>query len=342
VNPPRPYKDQSKRWLAGWLCSLVASWAASDCSFAEEKSGAASRKGETGYIEYWPGELPIVLSAPHGGRLAPKELPNRTNGRLQRDALTAELAMEMREALRRRYGSGPHLVICHLARVKLDANREIEEAAQGGAVAEKAWFEYHGFLSEAEVAVMSKFPRGLYLDIHGHSHEKQRVELGYLLGKDEIQWPPQRLNLPEVAVRSSIRPLAQSSDEDFASLLKGPTSLGGLLEQRGVPSIPAPGAQVDSADLYFNGGYNTRRHGSLDGVGLDAIQLEVPRKFRNEKADREALARALADALEPYFEKHFKMALPAASSKPQSQAAAPETSPASSPTSGLNQELPRR
>lgn len=277
---------------------------------AEEKAPVGSLKGETGYIEYWPGELPIILSAPHGGRLTPGDLPNRTTGRLQRDAFTAELATAMRTAMQRKYGAAPHLVICHLARVKLDANREIKEAAQGNATAEKAWHEYHGFLDEAEKSVLQKYPKGLYLDIHGHSHDKQRVELGYLLGKDEIQWPPQRLNLPEVAARSSIRLLDQSSDEDFAGLLRGPSSLGGLLEQRGVPCIPAPGAKVESADLYFNGGYNTETHGSSDGAGLDAIQLEVPRQFRNEKLDREALARALADALGPYFEKHFKFKLP--------------------------------
>jgi N-formylglutamate amidohydrolase len=341
VNPSQPIAAKRRRWIVGWLCGLLVSWAASVPSLAADKTGSPSRKGETGYIEYWPGDLPIVLSAPHGGRLTPKELPNRTTGRLQRDALTAELAIEMRDAMQRRYGSTPHLIICHLARVKLDANREIKEAAQGSATAEKAWHEYHDFLNEAEAAVMKKYPRGLYLDIHGHSHEKQQVELGYLLGKDEIQWPPQRLNLPEVAARSSIRLLDQSSDEDFAGLLKGPSSLGGLLEQRGVPCIPAPGAQVESADLYFNGGYNTETHGSLDGVGLDAIQLEVPRKFRNEKTDREALARAFADALQPYFEKHFKLALPAVAPNRQSQASPPAAA-TSSPTSGLNQKFPSR
>jgi hypothetical protein len=218
--------------------------------------------------------------------------------------------MEMREAMKRRYGAAPHLIICHLARVKLDPNREIKEAAQGGVTAEKAWHEYHGFIREAEQVIMQSHSRGLYLDVHGHSHEKQRVELGYLLGKDEIQWPPQRLNVPEVAERSSIRLLDKSSEEDFAGLLRGPHSLGAMLEQRGVPCVPAPGVEVDAADLYFNGGYDTETHGSMDGVGLDAIQLEVPRKFRDEKTSREALARALSDALAPYFEKHFKMALP--------------------------------
>lgn len=296
--------------VSGAVSGLLACLLAAPVLAGEEpKAQADSKKSETGYIEYWPGELPIVLSAPHGGRLTPKELPNRTTGRLQRDAFTIELVMEMREAMRQRYGKAPHLIVCHLARVKLDANRDLPEAAQGDPTAEKAWHEYHGFIREAESTVLKGHLRGLYLDVHGHSHEKQRLELGYLLGKDEIQWPSQRLNAPQVAQRSSIRLLDQSSDEDFTGLVRGAFSLGGMLEQRGVPCVPAPGARVEAADLYFNGGYNTETHGSMDGAGLDAIQLEVPRKFRNEKADREALARALADALGPYFEKHFKMVL---------------------------------
>lgn len=44
--------------------------------------------GATGYIQYWPGELPVVLAAPHGGRLLPKDIPNRPYGKLLRDTGT--------------------------------------------------------------------------------------------------------------------------------------------------------------------------------------------------------------------------------------------------------------
>lgn len=298
-----------------WSLLLLIAWVALGAvGHAEEKSAPApaaqtSHRSETGYIESWPGELPLVLSAPHGGYSRPKELSNRSTGRLMRDAFTIELTMEITRALRRKLGKSPHVIVCHLARNKLDANREIKEAAQGNPTAEMAWHEYHEAIRVAERAVMASHRRGLYLDIHGHSHEKQRVEIGYLLGKDEIQWPAQRLNQPQVVARSSIRLLDASSDDDFTGLIRGPFSLGGLLEERGVPCVPSPAAKVEKDDLYFNGGYDTATHGSLDGEGLDAIQLEVPSSFRNEKVARERFARALADVLEPYFERHFKMNL---------------------------------
>lgn len=265
--------------------------------------------GETGFIQYWPGDLPIVLSAPHGGRLLPKNIANRPFGKLLRDVGSLELAMELRIAMRRQFGVSPHLIVCQLARVKLDCNRELKEAAQGDPIAEKAWQEYHGFIRSAEAAVLARHPRGLYLDLHGHAHQKEQLELGYLLSREELLWPAQRLNRPDVAARSSIRLLEAFAKTDLATLLRGPQSLGGLLEQRGVPCVPSPAARLEKGDEYFDGGYSTEIHGSLDGTGLDGVQVEVPISMANDPEQRRNLARAMADALEVYFAKHYEVVL---------------------------------
>ena len=44
-----------------------------------------------------------------------------------------ELAREVADAFERRVGQRPHVVICHLHRSKLDANRDRSEGAQGDA-----------------------------------------------------------------------------------------------------------------------------------------------------------------------------------------------------------------
>jgi hypothetical protein len=277
--------------------------------FTAASKAEEPRSGGSGYIQYWPGDLPIVLSAPHGGKLAPQDLPNRTYGRLMRDSGTFELALELRKAMQERFGKTPHLIVCQLARVKLDCNRELKEAAQGHSVAEQAWHKYHDFILESEKSVLAQYPAGLYLDIHGHSHDKQRVELGYLLSKSEVQWPVPLLHKPEVAKRSSIRLLDKISREDFPALLRGTNSLGGLLEQRGIAAVPSPTSRMADEDLYFSGGYNTETHGSIDGKGLDGIQVETPQDIRETAEKRREFAQVFTEALEVYFQKHYRQSL---------------------------------
>jgi hypothetical protein len=76
---------------------------------------------------------------------------------------------------------------------------------------------------------------------------------------------------------------------------------------RGVPAVPSP---TDPAPLvgqeYFNGGYNTERHGSLNGAQLDAIQIEHHfTGVRDNATTRGAYARALVEALLAYLARHY-------------------------------------
>ena len=231
--------------------------------------------GRREYVEYIPGRLPVVLSSAHGGGLAPGEIPDRRFGTLRNDLNTLELTLEMRQALIDLTGHAPHVVLSHLQRRKLDPNREIVEAAQGNPFAELAWEEFQGWIEVARAAVAGEFGAGLYLDIHGHSHSIDRVELGYLLSADELNRPDAALNSLEVVARTSIRNLGRTWPGPFSQLLRGPESFGGLLEAEGVAVVPAPAAPGPGDAAYWIGGYNTRRHGSVeDAEVVDGIQLE--------------------------------------------------------------------
>ena len=69
-----------------------------------------------------------------------------------RDRNTQELARAVALAIRELCGGVPHVVINRLHRVKLDANREVVEAAQGNPFAERAWKEHHAFIDAAKHA----------------------------------------------------------------------------------------------------------------------------------------------------------------------------------------------
>ncbi len=264
---------------------------------------------ETGYIEFIAGDNAVIVSAAHGGYLKPDDIPERT-GLVLRDHNTQELSREFAEALFEATGRRPHVIINLLARSKLDANRELEDAAQGNAVAEAAWHEFHAFIDEAKDFAVENYSRALYLDVHGHSHEIERVELGYLLSANDLRRSDAVLDEARYSEASSVRRLAEDSAErlSFSQLVRGPTSFGAYLEARDFPSVPSPSQPAPaSGDAYFSGGDNTRRHGSRDGGLVSGLQLEVNRSVRFSDSALLAFAKAMAAASAAYLAEHFQI-----------------------------------
>jgi hypothetical protein len=265
--------------------------------------------GRNGYVEYIPGELPVVLSAPHGGALKPSEVSDRTLGVTGSDRNTAELALAIRVAFVALTGAAPHVIISHLHRSKLDPNREIVEAADGSVFAENAWNEFQGFVEIARQTVSNDFGSGMYFDLHGHGHAIDRLELGYLLSREKLNGTDASLDPLAVAQTTSIRALAQSVAIPFSELLRGPMSFGGYLEDEGVRSVPSPSDPSPGSDPYFSGGYNTRRHGSLAferGEVISGIQIEHQFPgIRDTAANRRAYADRLSAVTRLFMLEHF-------------------------------------
>lgn len=263
--------------------------------------------GRRDYVVYVPGELPVILSAAHGGPVKAAEIPDRTYGVTLNDTYSLELTYEMRSAFRRLTGQAPHMVIVRLHRSKLDANRAIEEAAQGNVYAELAWTEFQDWIGTARSIVADDFGGGLYLDIHGHAHDIKRVELGYLLSASRLNRPDTALDSPAVAARSSIRAIAASSSLRFSRLLRGPVSLGGFYEAEDIPVVPGPANPGPGDAAYWSGGYNTLVHGSRGaGEVVSGVQLEHHYPgLRDTEANRRAYAERAARAIREFMLEHY-------------------------------------
>jgi hypothetical protein len=260
--------------------------------------------GRNGYIEYRPGELPIVITAPHGGTMEPDEIPDRTTGVATRDTNTDALAIAISDAFQARTGKRPHIVICRLHRSKLDANREIVEAAQGNRLAQRAWFEFQLFTEAASHVVAGTYGKGFYIDLHGHGHPIPRLELGYTLTAEELALADAALEA--LANQSSIRSLASRSTSPFVALLRGDESLGTLFEAQGFPAVPSKSQPHPDGAPYFSGGYNTERHGSRNGGMIDGVQIETHSVgVRDTPVNRQRFASALVDVLMTFFVRQY-------------------------------------
>src|SRR5690606_324083 len=88
---------------------------------------------ENDWIECGVGDMPLIISAPHGGRLRPEEIPDRScpNITTVLDTNTEELAQEMERILVEEYGVRPYMIVAQISRRKIDLNREINEATCG-------------------------------------------------------------------------------------------------------------------------------------------------------------------------------------------------------------------
>ena len=268
-----------------------------------------------GYIEYIYGDLPIIISAPHGGTIAPASIPSRTKGgcggldvTTVTDSYTQSLARDLSAALTTLLGKTPHVIICKLDREKIDLNREINEATCGNAIAQTCWQDYHHFIYSAKAKILSSYNRGLLIDLHGHGHVIQRNELGYNLSGATLRSTDNVLNQLATTNTSSIKNLSANNPtkQTHAQLINGAVAFGSLLTNAGYSSVPSlQDRSPASTDDYFSGGYTIERWGSRDSGYVDAIQIETPSSFRDTDLHRKKFADSLAVVIKKYLDLHY-------------------------------------
>jgi hypothetical protein len=277
---------------------------------AEEPSVGKSTLGESGYIEYVRGDLPLILTSPHGGRETPEDFPDRTKGVLQTDTNTQEFARAIAAEIHSRTGHHAHLVICRLARKKLDCNREIVEAAAGFVPGEQAWNEYHSFIEKASAAIVAQSGKGFLIDVHGQGHKDQRIELGYLHPIETYALSDAELNAQAIAAAGSLRLIAAKTKTPYADLVRGPNSLGALLEAQGYPAAPSPRCPTPVLP-FFIGGYTVARHAGKSSA-IAGMQMEANFKGVRDTAEaRTKYARAFVPVLFDFLSTEFALKLDA-------------------------------
>lgn len=256
---------------------------------AQEKNQPAD------FLTVWPGMLPIILAAPHGGRLAiPGVAARRGIGvpqfTTERDNNTAELAELVAVKISERLAAKPFLVIARFERKYIDANRA-DAVAYESASAKPHYDAYHQALEAASHKIRQSWNAGLLLDIHGQGAAADTIFRGTDNGK-------------------SVSALQQRFGREA---LTGPKSILGQLALKGY-KIDPPG-EANDRERRYTGGYTTRTYGSQRGSRIDAIQLEFGTNLRSRN-NLERTANDLAEAIEIFV----KTYLPPAESRARESA----------------------
>lgn len=259
------------------------------------------------YVRYYEGNIPLILSAPHGGQVSPTNINDRTSGVFDLDDYTLELTEDIINEFYIQTKKIPYAVIGEISRKKVDLNRQIDEAYED----EKAkivYDEFHHLIQKSEKEIDKKFAKGLYIDVHGQSHPKAYSEFGYLLFNDVLKLDDKSLSKSQDM--TSIKTLGKFSPESFLNQLKGPNSLGSLMCEQGYDSIPSVKIPYATDGNYFEGAYDTIRYGSLQGGNISGIQIEFPYKnIRDTKEHRQKCAKSFVKSIIKFMHIHFNIDL---------------------------------
>ena len=259
--------------------------------------------GKQHFVECIAGNLPVIISVPHGGSLTPEFMPDRIFGVTVRDGGTQEVARHMVEEFYKRTGKYPFVVLNNLHRKKLDANREEFEATAEDPVAGTAWNEYHAFIDSAVHLIRKNFGRGLFIDLHGHNHPIEQIEIGYRLEEEDLALSDSCLNMKEIVEKSSMKNLLAESSHSHADIVRGRTSFGALFEKHAIPATPRPSVPVPQSAHFFGGGYNTYRHAVEDAGTMFGVQFELNKKLRRS-SECEHTAAVLVDVILEFLDHH--------------------------------------
>ena len=259
------------------------------------------------YIRYYQGNIPVILSAPHGGELAPNDIDDRKSGVFDLDDYTLELTEDIIEEFSLQTGKTPYVIVGEISRKKVDLNRQRDEAYEDEK-AEVIYDEFHALIQKSEKEIDKKYGKGLYIDIHGQSHPKAYLEFGYLLINEILKLDD--ASLLEYHDKTSVRTLSKFSDKTFLEQLKGHYSLGTLMCKEGYDSIPSAKIPYATDGNYFEGAYDTIRYGSLQGGNISGIQIEFPYvNIRDTQEHRKKCAKSFVQSIIKFMDIHFNINL---------------------------------
>ena len=266
-----------------------------------------------GWNSYYPGTMPLVISVPHGGTWNLAEVKDRScEGAVTvTDSYTKELAFEISEAMSKFQGMRPYLIVCNITRKDVDQNREINEGTCGDPLMATPWNTFHTYIDSALAEAVRKYGACLYIDLHGHGHPEQRLELGYLINDKKLTGFFNQAEIVNSTGTSLGNLLSRKGTGSLRDWLYGPQAFGTWMAEKGFPSVPS---QQDpypkEGEKYFNGGYNTRRYTGVDYPHVFGWQIESNYKGVRDGAGRPVFALAFSEVITRFLRQFAFVQMP--------------------------------
>jgi N-formylglutamate amidohydrolase len=270
-------------WLQAALCLLSLATVASSLPAKAASVAPADR------VHVQRGELPILLTAPHGGRETIAAIERRVgsaygsdksrNFKTGGDEGTFELAQAIARNIQQKTGRPVYLVAARFVRYQIDANRPATRAFEAPQAA--PYYErYHASIRSYIDEIRRRFPHAILLDVHGQHTHPQALERGTDNGR----------TIERLLKRAGQRAVT------------GADGLFGQFEARGIAVYPSNALPVfgKAENGGHNGGYTVATYGSHRADGIDGFQLEFGNELRRREVLDEVAAKAATAILRFY------------------------------------------
>lgn len=247
------------------------------------------------YIEFQQGNIPLILSVPHGGTLECENIPKRSSGILGIDGKTIEIAKKLIAKIKnksKQQNSGvktPSFIISKVRRSKIDLNREETDAyVQGSYIARQIYRFYHEKIEEIVLYNLNVYKSSLLIDLHGF--EKTNRPLGFR----------------DVDVVLGTNNLESFFSAKIPRKDWGKNVRGRIVQKFIELNVPIAPSHPKRNEYVLTGGYITKKYGASQIPRSQAIQIEFSDKIRIQDEElKEIVLNALAQI---FFEelKNFK------------------------------------
>jgi hypothetical protein len=259
------------------------------------------RKKIDAFTEVQYGNMPLIISVPHGGTIGPDSIPDRScpDAVNTADLNTVELLFAIDSVSKKDSGIQPYFVFTNLKRIKLDQNRDLTEASCNNKQVFGFWKNYHESIDTMIKLIFSKYRQCLFIDLHGHGHPKQRLELGYLVNGNALRNPSSIVP----AATSVFHLLQLNNSITVQQLLTGPNAFGTFMAVREFPAVPSAAMPAPTpGDLYFDGGFNTERFTGAAYPAAYGWQIETNNTgVRDNSNSRARFAKAFMQSVMQFY-----------------------------------------
>ncbi len=239
------------------------------------------------FIEFKEGNIPLIVSVPHGGILKYSSIPERKSGVLGIDKGTIEFSKNLIEQISLKFKAkttlhkAPFYIFSKVRRSKIDLNRDKSEAYnQNSFLAREIYKFYHTKIQEWVFNNLKMYGRSLMIDIHGF--EKGRRPPGFR----------------DVDVILGTNNLESFFPEPIPKKDWGKNFRGKLIQKFLQLGIPVAPGHPKRREYVLTGGFITRKYGASQVSKSQTIQIEFSDRIRMyDKRLKESVIRILTDIL---------------------------------------------